>query len=180
MSWTSVKCLTSAGQGYLDMVKTVENWQDTQTPVFWKIYSWGMLHVGALCFGVPCTEGWKGIVLCFPDLWGFICFYSLSERKQYFIYDFCKCGSLAYGITLWVDASSPQMPLKGICSEQGFSYIKGSWNISLSLKWSSLPGIFHSCIPPGFVGPPERWGARTQVLSVSRSSFVPCQSLFLT
>lgn len=40
------------------------------------------------------------------------------------------------------------------------SFAKGTWNLPLSLKWISLPGIFPSCLPAGFTVPPESWGAQ--------------------
>lgn len=88
-------------------------------------------------------------------------------------------GSLVYRITLCEQMHQSQTPkaLERCFLRTGIlntnSRINECWSLWTHLKYRSLPGIFHSCLPTGLIGSPKDWRTRTQVLGVCKSSIVP-------
>lgn len=136
----------------------------TQTPLFWKICSWGILLVGALCFGGPSIERCKVFFKIFPDLWVYVSFYIQKKRKPLLSITSIHVALLLvefpweqmhqYPNTLERHLLRTTILVQTRCT-------KGTWNLPLHLKWISLPGIFPSCLPAGFIAPPESWGAQS-------------------
>lgn len=71
--------------------------------------------------------------------------------------------SLVYRITLCEQTHQSQTPnaLERCFLRTGIlntnSHINECWRLWTRLKYRSLPGIFHSCLPTGLIGSPKDW-----------------------